>query len=72
MDVSCLHIYICIYTKIYAYIYTYIYMLYICMLPLFVALKKVYDRNAVNKYRIYLLLDVIIFNLIDYVYVLVR
>ena len=38
------------------------------MLPLFVTLKKVYDRNVGNKYRIYLLLGVIIFNLIDYIY----
>ena len=32
-------------------------------LPLFVTLKKVYDRNVVNKY---LLFGVIIYNLIDY------
>ena len=37
------------------------------MLPLFVTLKKVYDRNVVNKYGLYLLLGVIIYNLIDYV-----
>ena len=29
-------------------------------------LKKVYDRNVVNKYRLYLLLGVIMFYLIDY------
>ena len=40
-------------------------------LPLFVTLKKVYDRNVVDKYRLYLLLGVIIFNLIDYVYIYV-
>ena len=45
-------------------IYIYIY------LPLFVTLKKVYDRNVVNKYRIYFLLGVITFNLIDYIYLL--
>ena len=28
---------------------------------------KVYDRNVVNKYRLYLLHGVIIFNLIDYI-----
>ena len=39
---------------------------YIYELPLFVTLK-VYDRN-VNKYRIYFLLGVITFNLIDYIY----
>ena len=36
---------------------------------MFVTLKKVYDRNVVNKYRIYLLLGVVIFNIIDYVYI---
>ena len=36
------------------------------MLPLFVTLKKVYDRNVVNKY---LLLCVIIYYLIDYIYI---
>ena len=44
-------------------------MLYIYMLPLFVTLKKVYDRNVVIKYRLYLLLGVIISNLIDYIYI---
>ena len=39
------------------------------MLPLFVTLKKVYGRNVVNKYRIYLLHGVIIINLIDYIYI---
>ena len=34
-------------------------------------LKKVYDRNIVNKYRLYLLLDIIIFYLIDYIYICV-
>ena len=43
------------------YIYIYI--------PLFVTLKKVYDRNVVNKYGLYLLLGVIIYNLIDYIYI---
>ena len=37
------------------------------MISLFVTLKKVYDRNVVNKYRLCLLLSVIIFNLIDYI-----
>ena len=36
------------------------------ILPLFVTLKNVYDRNIVNKYGLYLLLGVIIYNLIDY------
>ena len=31
-----------------------------------VTLKKVYDRNVMNKYRLYLLIGVIILNLIDY------
>ena len=39
------------------------------MFPLFVTLKKVYDRTVVNKYRSYLLLGVIIFNLIDHTYI---
>ena len=34
-----------------------------------VTLKKVYDRNVVNKYGLYLLLGVIIYNLIDYIYI---
>ena len=38
------------------------------MLPLFVTLK-VYDRNVVNKHRIYLILGVIIFYLTDYMYI---
>ena len=38
----------------------YIYMCYI---------YKVYDRNVVNKYGLYLLLGVIIYNLIDYIYI---
>ena len=41
------------------------------MLPLFVTLKKVYDRNVVNKYGLYLLLGVIIYNLIDYIHIYV-
>ena len=40
--------------------------IYIYILPLFVTLKKVYDRNVVNKY---LLLGVIIYYLIDYIYI---
>ena len=32
-----------------------------------VTLKKVYDRNVVNKYWKYFLLGVITFNLIDYI-----
>ena len=52
-------------TYIYMYIYIYIYI-YIPLLPLFVTLKKVYDRNVVNKY---LLLGVIIYYLIDYIYI---
>ena len=39
----------------YIYIYMYLYIL-----------KKVYDRNVVDKHRLYLLLGVIIFCLIDY------
>ena len=46
----------------------YIYMC-VCELPLFVTLKKVYDRNVVNKYGLYLLLGVIIYNIIDYIYI---
>ena len=34
-----------------------------------VTLKNVYDRNVVNKYRIYYLLGVITLNLIDYIYI---
>ena len=30
---------------------------------------NVYDRNVVNKYGLYLLLGVIIYNLIDYIYI---
>ena len=41
----------------------------LCLLPLFVTLKKVYDRNVVNKYGLHLLLGVIIYNLIDYIYI---
>ena len=39
------------------------------LLPLFVTLKKVYDRNVVNKYRLYLILGVMIFSIIDYIYI---
>ena len=48
-------------------IYTYIlpYIWYHCLS----LRKKVYDRNIVNKYRIYLLLGAIILNLIDYIYI---
>ena len=35
-----------------------------------VTLKKIYDRNVVNKYGLYSLLGVIIYNLIDYVYII--
>ena len=41
--------------------------MYIYLIPLFVSMKKVYDRNVVNKYRLYLLIGVIIFNIIDYI-----
>ena len=52
---------LCIHTQTY---------IYVCVcVTLFVTLKKVYDRNVVNKYRLYLLLGVIILNLIDYVYI---
>ena len=44
-------------------------MYYIYVLPLFVTLKKVYDRNVVNKYGLYLLLGVVIYNLIDHIYI---
>ena len=47
-----IYIYVCIY-----YIHTYIYM----------TLKKVYNRNVVNKYGLCSLLGVIIYNLIDYI-----
>ena len=36
---------------------------------MFVTLKKVSDRNVVNKYGLYSLLGVIIHNLIDYIYI---
>ena len=36
-------------------------------LSLFVTLKKVYDRNVMNKYGLYSLLGVIIYNLVDYI-----
>ena len=39
---------------------------------LFVTLRKFYDRNVVNKYKIYFLLGVMIFNLIDYIYILIK
>ena len=45
--------------------------IYVYMLPLFVTLKKVYDRNVVNKYGLYSLLGVIIYNLVDYIYIYV-
>ena len=47
---------------IYIYILHLYYYLYITF-----TLKKVYDRNVVNKYKICLLLGVIIFNIIDYI-----
>ena len=50
------------------YMYIYIYVFRHPELPLIVTLKKVYDRNAVNKKSLYLLLGVIIFYLIDYIY----
>ena len=59
-----MYAYIYIYAHPCIYIYTYIYIL-----PLFVTLKKVYDRKVENKYGLYLLLGVIIYNLIDYVYI---
>ena len=31
------------------------------------SLKKVYDRNVVNKYGLYSLLGAIIYNLVDYI-----
>ena len=39
------------------------------MLSLIVTLRKVYDRNVVNKHRICFLLGVISFCLIDYIYI---
>ena len=36
------------------------------MVPMFVTLKD-YDRSVVNKYGLYLLLGVIIYNLVDYI-----
>ena len=66
----CIKIYIYVYIRTYIYIYTYVYIyIYIrtyIYVPLFVTLKKVYDRNVVNKY---LLLGVIIYYLIDYMYI---
>ena len=59
-----LFIYLYIYTYKYIYIYIYLYVYILFRLPLFVTLKKVYDRKVVNKY---LLLGVIIYNLIDYI-----
>ena len=53
-----------VYKLLLLFIYIYMYML-----PLFVNLKKVYDRNVVNKYGLYLLLGVVIYNLIDYMYI---
>ena len=44
-------------------------LLCIYMYILFVTLKKVYDRNVVNKY---LLLGVVIYYLIDYIYIYIR
>ena len=32
-------------------------------------MKKVYDLNVVNKYGLYLLLGVIIYNHIDFIYI---
>ena len=58
----CVYVCICAYMCVCIYMYVYIH----CYIPLFVTLKKVYDRNVVNKY---LLLGVIIFYLIDYMYV---
>ena len=46
----------------YIYIYVYIHN------EMLVILKKVYDRNVVNKYGLYSLLGVIIYNLIDCIY----
>ena len=45
--------------------YMYIYI-HICMKTHHVT---VYDRNVVNKYGLYLLLGVMIYNLIDYIYI---
>ena len=50
-------LYICIYIYI---VCMYVYINFTITLPLFVTLKKVYDRNVVNKYGLYLLLGVII------------
>ena len=46
----------------YVHMHEYMHMKHIHM-------KKVNDRNVVNKYRLYLLLGVIIFNLMDYIYI---
>ena len=41
-------------------------MLLLLIIYIYITLKKVYDRNVVNKY---LLLGVIIYYLIDYIYI---
>ena len=59
-------------THKHAYIYIYICMCVCADITLKnfeVTLKKVYDRKVVIKYRLYLLLGVVIFNLIDYIYI---
>ena len=42
--------------------------LYVCIYTIVVTLKQGYDRNVVNKYRINLLLGVIICNIINCIY----
>ena len=65
-----------VFRQLVMHIYIYIYMVYIytcTYIPLFVTLKKVYDRNVVNRYRIYFLLGVVIFNeLTMYIFMLVK
>ena len=39
------------------------------ILYVYIQNKSVNDRKIVNKYRLYLLLGVMIFNLIDYIYI---
>ena len=41
------------------------------VLPLLTTLQKVYERNFVNKYRIFFLLGAATFNLIDHIYIYV-
>ena len=54
--------------SIYTYIYIHIIYIYSNQYIYIHTLNKVYDRNVVNKYIIYLLLGAITFNRFDYIY----